>query len=307
MAHDIAPFFLRAYGALCGPQTLTWRSVHWRGLHFSNPVGIAGGVDKNAETLKGWWAFGAGFVEVGTVTPQPQGPNPGRIMSRDIQHQALWNKMGFPSKGVDFVAAQLQSHRPYHTPVFVNVGKNRTTPNEIAHLDYQKCMQSLAGLADAFVINLSSPNTKGLRELLEPQNLKKFLAGTLAARPAVPVLLKLSPDMTESEIRTTLDTSIAAGVDGFILTNTTLARPSYLQFPVEGGMSGAPLREQSVKALCIATSHLGAKREQLIVSAGGVMTGEDVCERLDIGADLVQVYAALIYSGPHFFRQVCHA
>jgi dihydroorotate dehydrogenase len=307
VAHDIAPFFLRAYGKMRGPKTFTWEPREWRGLKFSNPLGIAGGVDKNAEQLRGWWALGAGFLEIGTVTPLAQGPNPGQIMARDISHQALWNKMGFPGKGAVVALQNLRAAKPYHTPIFVNVGKNRATPNELAHQDYEKCMRSLAEVADVFVVNLSSPNTKGLRELLQPQNLKKFLDSTLTARSGKPVLLKLSPDMSETEIRTTLDTAIQAGIDGFVLTNTTLSRENYMRFSDEGGVSGAPLRALSEKALTVAVNHLGKKRDQLLVSVGGVMNAQDVWQRLEIGADLVQVYSALIFTGPSFFKQVTQA
>lgn len=305
MAHDVAPFFLRAYGALKAPATLECRPFQWRGLRFANRFGIAGGVDKNAENLRGWWALGAGFVEVGTITPRPQGPNPGKILRRDRARSALWNRMGFPSHGIAVAAENLRAARPFHTPVFVNIGKNRATPNERAAEDYARGLRELAEFADAFVINLSSPNTAGLRDLLRPRNLDHFLAETLAARPAdTPVLLKLSPDMAENEIRSTLDLAVARGVDGFVLTNTTLAREAGMKFPAEGGVSGAPLAPLSLRALRTAKRHLGDS-DHLLVSVGGVLSAADAQTRLDAGADLVQVYTALVYHGPNFFRDVC--
>lgn len=305
MAHDVAPFFLRAYGNLSKPQKLEWRPLTWRGLNFVNPMGIAGGVDKNADCVRGWWALGAGFVEVGTITPEPQGPNPGEIMSRNVPAQALWNRMGFPSKGIEVARRNLKSAQPFSTPVFVNIGKNRNTPNDKAALDYRRGLNELKDVTDAFVVNLSSPNTSGLRDLLLPHNLKKFLSDTLSERPSqIPVLLKLSPDMTADEIRSTLDTAGNAGVDGYILTNTTLSRVPAIPFPTEGGMSGAPLRELSMVALRTAVQHLGKKRSQLLISAGGIINSGDVAARLDAGADLVQTYSGLIYNGPNFFRNV---
>lgn len=272
-------------------------------------MGIAGGVDKNGEHLKDWWRLGCGFVEVGTVTPRPQSPNPGKIMDRDLELKAMWNKMGFPSEGAEETFYNLASYAPdYRTPIFVNIGKNRHTPNEQAVNDYLTLIDQFRPFADAYVVNISSPNTKGLRDLQSKDNLSNLL-GPLVDRVShfepTPILVKLSPDMGEETLADTLLHCHSLGVDGFVLTNTTLSRPQGCTFPQEGGLSGAPLKPLSQRALQIAVETLGKKREGLLlVSAGGVLTPEDVFERLQMGADLVQIYSALVFHGPHFFLDV---
>ncbi len=322
VAHDLSPFYLQARAFMARPVALEWRPLAWRGLRFANRLGLAGGVDKDGSAIPAWWTLGPGFVEIGTVTPRPQGPNPGKIMARDIPRRALWNKMGFPSAGVERVAGHLAKlHRPYHTPVLVNIGKNRSTPNEKAADDYVDCLQRLHDAADAFVVNVSSPNTSGLRELLKPANLSGFLSPILSARDQAgrqrtvdgalrpkPVLLKISPDLTPSDLDNALLVSCELGIDGWIVSNTTLSRRPGSPFPAEGGVSGEPLAELSRRTLVSALKTLGPRRDgKLVVSAGGALSPDDVRERLDLGADLVQVYSALIFSGPGFFRQVADA
>ena len=321
LAHDLSPLALRLYGKIKPYQTLTWRPFVWRDLEFTNPMGIAGGVDKNAKSVPDWWTLGAGFVEIGTVTPKPQGPNPGSIIQRDIAKKAIWNKMGFPNLGVDAAIKNLKPlYQPRFTPVFANIGKNRSTPNERAHEDYITCIHKLTPYIDAFVINISSPNTSGLRELLKPENLRNFLSPIINANKIAsddyrrktdssevvltPLLLKLSPDISNMELEQIVEISIELGIDGWILTNTTTSRQG-VRFPKEGGVSGAPLTDISkemLKKLVALTQD--CKSQKLIVSAGGILTAEEVFERLEIGADLVQVYAALIFKGPFFFREV---
>lgn len=308
-AHDLSPLALPIYSFIHGRKTPQWHSFTWRGLHFANPLGIAGGVDKNAEHLKSWWALGCGFVEVGTVTPLPQAPNPGKIMDRDLNLQAMWNKMGFPSDGADETFYNLASYAPnYRTPIFVNIGKNRHTPNNHAVQDYLSLIDKFRPFADVYVVNISSPNTKGLRDLQNKDNLSQLL-GPLVERVSrfepTPVLVKLSPDMGDEALSETILHCQSIGVDGFVLTNTTLSRPQGCSFPEEGGLSGAPLKELSQRALKIAVQSLGKKREGLLlVSAGGILTPEDVFERLQMGADLVQIYSALVFHGPRFFHDV---
>ena len=315
LAHDLSPVALQLYSAFLkgfDDQTIpVWQPLNWRNLVFPNRLGIAGGVDKDAALLSEWWSLGCGFVEVGTITPRAQSPNPGKIIDRSVRDHALWNKMGFPGGGVKEAHANiLDTPRPWPTPVFANIGKNRDTSNENAHLDYQKCMNVIGSSVDGFVINISSPNTSGLRELLLPQNLKNFLSAILKARDesptaAAPVLLKISPDMTDEEVARLAETGLALGLDGFIATNTTLARAPGSPFPPEGGVSGKPLRERSKAVLKRLAPLLGD--EHLLISAGGVLSADDVFERIDLGADLVQVYTALIFEGPGFFHQVARA
>lgn len=304
-AHDLGPFGLKLFSLFKSAPTPVWQSLQWRNLHFKNPLGLAGGVDKNAESLNEWWNLGVGFAEIGTVTPKPQKPNPGKIMDRDLPRKALWNKMGFPSEGMDEVFHNLQAYdMPRPTPVFVNIGKNRDTSNEDAVNDYLSVIRKLKPLADVFVVNISSPNTKGLRDLQNKNALRDLLIPILQEANR-PVLLKLSPDLDEDQLQEALEVSIETGVDGFVLTNTTLARPDGIPFPPEGGLSGAPLKKASTETLRKTLQILGDRRAgKLIVSAGGIMTPEDVFERLQMGADLVEIYSALIFEGPGFFHRV---
>ncbi len=308
-AHKLSPLFLRLMNHVGDGQPQVWKSRQWRSLLFKNPLGVAGGVDKNAEFLKAWWTLGVGFVEVGTVTPEPQKANPGKIIDRDRKKKALWNKMGFPSHGADDVYFNLKSFGPpFATPVFVNVGKNRTTPLEYAQDDYLKVMDRLQNLADVFVVNISSPNTAGLRDLQKPENLRRLLEPLVKFcrdRKNKPLLLKISPDLTKEELRDVVTTADQAGVSGFVLVNTTLARSDGLDFPAEGGVSGAPLQARSEEVLIETIKILGSRRsEHLLVSVGGIFTLRDIERRLDLGADLVQVYSALVFEGPGYFKKV---
>lgn len=313
-AHDLSPFLLPMIAQTHACPQPRWQSVRWKNLEFRNPVGLAGGVDKNAESLPSWWKLGAGFVEVGTITPRPQNANPGKIMDRDISRKALWNKMGFPSHGADEVLYNLLSLKrnmgDFPTPIFVNIGKNRDTKNEEAAHDYLFLMDRLNEVADVFVVNISSPNTKGLRELQSPEALTRFFQPIIKKASSLqkPVLVKLSPDMDEELLRQSLRTCLDLGLDGFVLTNTTLSRPQGSPFPDEGGLSGAPLKERSLLALKIAAEIIGKNNsEKLLISCGGIMSPEDVQERLQLGADLVEIYSVLVFEGPHFFGELAKA
>lgn len=311
LAHDLAPTAIQAYAYLFGAaETPRWLPFDYRNLRFYNRLGIAGGVDKNAEVISSFERIGCGFVEVGTVTPQPQKPNPGKIIDRHLATKSLWNKMGFPSNGVEDVYYNLKNFRETSKlPVFANVGKNRWTPNESAADDYITVIDRLKNVSDAFVINISSPNTSGLRDLLKPENLSNFLKPMVQYREKTKLekcfLLKLSPDLENSDLISAVKVAVDSGFNGFVLTNTTLSRQLGQPFPSEGGMSGAPLKELSLKALDTVSSTCRTfSDKKLIVSVGGVMTEADVFERIDRGADLVQVYSALIFEGPGFFKKV---
>lgn len=305
LAHSLAPLGLSYFASKMPETSPEWGSFTWNGIHFPNRLGIAGGMDKNAEHLSTWKRLGAGFIEIGTVTPYAQGPNKGKIVDRDWDHQNLWNKMGFPSHGADEVYFNLLSAKnDLEVPVFVNIGKNRSRPNEEAEIDYLYLTERFKHLADVFVVNVSSPNTSGLRDLQTSDALKKLTEQVVQRAEKTPVLVKLSPDMSEEQLRDSLTACGSSGVSGFILTNTTLSRPSGNQFPKEGGLSGKDLAALSKKNLKIAIDHVGNYRSELLmVSVGGVMTSDDVKERLDMGADLVQCYSALVFNGPKFFRE----
>ena len=308
-SHNLSPLLLPVFAKLSPCRDSNWRGKTLCGLKFRNPIGIAGGVDKVGKSLLPWQKLGAGFVEVGTVTPKPQGPNPGNIIARDLSSMALWNKMGFPNEGVDVLTNNLKKFKTKsEVPLFINVGKNRWTSNERAYEDYIECIEKTHRFADAFVINLSSPNTKGLRELQSQKFLQEFLQQVVSAARNVssekPIFLKLSPDMEASNLEQTILASFSY-VDGWVLTNTTAARRKNSPFPKEGGVSGAPLSSLSLQALVTANRTLGQRRsEKILISVGGIMTSEDIEQRLALGADLVQVYAALVFHGPGFFTQI---
>lgn len=298
-------------------KRIVWESKKWRHLRFDNPLGISGGVDKNADMVRTWWRFGLGFVEVGTITPRAQGPNPGKILDRRIRHHAVWNRMGFPSKGLSYAKAQLTSlKQPHFTPIFANIGKNRETPLRSAADDYIKCIRGLDGLVDGFVINISSPNTSGLRNLLESTNLKNFMSPVVEANRDIrttmgfpmPLILKLSPDLDNEQLDQVLDVSIHYDIDGWVISNTSTELYNHVGLPQEGGVSGQPLAEKAEGLLRKTIVALGDDRQdRLVVSSGGVMTPEDVFRRLQLGADLVQVYSTLIFNGPWFFCQTAKA
>lgn len=306
LAHKLSPTVLNGLAALSGGAPERWQPLEWRGLKFPNRLGLAGGVDKDALNVHAWWKLGVGFIEVGTITPKPQPGNPPPVVGRDVPHEALWNRLGFPSHGMEKVRERLAKlSRPRTTPVFANIGKNASTPLETAQQDYVSLLEKLRGTVDGFVINISSPNTAGLRELLQPQRLKSFLRPIMEAKSYEPILLKLSPDMQDEELGRVLDVSYDLGIDGWVLTNTSQGLREGLPFPAEGGVSGRPLADRSKDLLRQTLAKLGERREgKLIISVGGILSPEDVNERLALGADLVQVYSALIFEGPYFFRRV---
>lgn len=309
MAHDLSARIVSPLSHLnINKKPYEWSPLDWRGLKFPNRLGLAGGADKDAYGIKGWWRFGAGFIEVGTVTPEPQDPNPGIKVLRDPQNKNLWNQLGFPSHGSKAVQTRLEKlKRPFPSPLFVNIGKNRNTPLDQAHEDYLLLIDGFKDLVDGFVVNISSPNTKDLRQLLEPQHFSAFLGklDNAFVKSGKPCLIKFSPDLDDETITQLLDISLEHKIDGWILTNTTLARPDGGQFPSHGGVSGSFLKKRSLEILKNTVLHLGPrKQDRLIVSVGGVMSPQDVSERLELGADLVQIYSALIFHGPNFFRQV---
>jgi dihydroorotate dehydrogenase len=307
-SHKLAPHLLPLLAHCGDTKTPQWQSFEWRGNLFNNPLGVAGGVDKAGHQLLAWQALGAGFIEVGTITPRPQTANPGKIMDRQYTTLSLWNKMGFPNEGVQTLKNRLeQIHDKIHIPLFVNIGKNRDTPNENAEQDYLACIKELKNLAKIFVINISSPNTKGLRDLQSTENLRKLLRPLRQEAANHSLLLKLSPDLEPEALKDLLDLCLTEQINGVILTNTTLQRPlaSLPYSTTEGGVSGAPLRALSRKSLLTAVEHLGLDRNKLLlVSVGGVTDAEEVQWRIQHGAHLVQTYSALVFQGPFFFKKV---
>lgn len=308
LGHAVSHFGIQASAYLADDwqhqSDSKWKPFRWNGFEFKNRLGIAGGLDKNAEQIKEWQKLGAGFLEIGTVTTQPQSVNPGRVIARDLDQMALWNKMGFPSKGYRYVIDEIRfSERT--TPLFVNIGKNRTTPNEKAFDEYAYLTENLRAHADALVVNISSPNTTGLRDLFKKEYLESGLKKVMKKAIYTPVLLKFSPDMSDLELQEVVKTAMGCGVSGFIMTNTTTHRGPHSEFPAEGGVSGAPLKEASIRCFEKVQEIAGSERNSLLlVNCGGVMTSADVFDRLKRGADLVQVYTALVFNGPRFLKEV---
>lgn len=268
------------------------------GLEMSNPVGLAAGLDKNGEALDGLSRLGFGAVECGSVTPRAQTGNPKPRLFRLSEDRAIINRMGFNNEGLEPFAARL-ARRPKRTAIGANLGANKDTEDKAA--DYVAGLRRLAGLADYFTINISSPNTPGLRALQGREALDDLLGRINEARPTdgAPVFLKIAPDLIGEEIGMIVEASLAHGIDALIVSNTTLERPASLKstFAGEaGGLSGAPLKPFAQKAL-EAAAEAAAGRLPLI-AVGGIESGADAWARIRAGACAVQVYSALIYDGP---------
>lgn len=277
--------------------------VKLAGLEFPNPVGIAAGLDKNGEAMTGLYALGAGFIEVGTVTPRPQDGNPHPRLFRIPSEQALINRMGFNNLGAQALAGRLREQTWRPGPLGVNLGKNRDTPLEKATDDYVALAAILGPLADYVVLNLSSPNTPGLRKLQEASALRALLTAVRAALPETPLFLKIAPDLTDDAVREVVEVVIDCQLDALIATNTTLARD--IQHPLAaeaGGLSGRPLKQRSTEVIRVAFSH--AKGALPIIGVGGIASADDAWEKIQAGASLVQVYSGLVYRGPGLIAEI---
>ncbi|HEX2899741.1 MAG TPA: quinone-dependent dihydroorotate dehydrogenase [Bacteroidia bacterium] len=320
-AHHLTFRLLRIWFAIPGLRFLTHRAHHVRdprlerelfGLRFRNPVGLAAGFDKNGLLIREWGDLGFGFVEVGTVTPKPQAGNPQPRLFRLPKDQAIINRMGFNNDGLDVLAGRLRAARRGRLIVAGNIGKNKDTANADAASDYEKCFEALYEHVDFFVVNVSSPNTPGLRELQEKAPLTALLQSlqTLnAAKPKQkPILLKIAPDLTDSQLDDILEIVQTTGLAGLVATNTTISRAGLATAAAEveaigaGGLSGAPLRARSMDVL----RYLRARAPKLpLISVGGIMTADDAVERLAAGADLVQVYTGFVYGGAYLPKRIC--
>jgi len=268
------------------------------GLEMSNPVGLAAGLDKNGEALEGLSRLGFGAVECGSVTPRAQPGNPKPRLFRLAEDRAIINRMGFNNEGLEPFAARL-ARRPTRTAIGANLGANKDTEDKAA--DYVAGLRQLAGLADYFTVNISSPNTPGLRALQGREALDDLLGRIHEARPAdgAPVFLKIAPDLIGEEIGMIVEASIAHRIDALIVSNTTLERPASLRSAYKGeagGLSGAPLKPFAQKALEAAAEAAGGRLP--LIAVGGIADGADAYTRIRAGTSAVQVYSALIYEGP---------
>jgi dihydroorotate dehydrogenase len=317
------PPILRAIEARCAPPPSAARSI--LGMTFPSPIGIAAGFDKSATMMPMLAALGFGFIEVGTVTLKPQPGNPRPRLFRYPREQALINRMGFNNDGADVVARRLAAWRsgaagfsppgslapgslppPSHgglkpaAPLFVNVGKNGDVPLEAAVDDYAACAAILAPHADAVVVNLSSPNTPGLRELQRPEHLEPLLR---ALRGAKPLLVKIAPDIDDDALLGEICDVCTRFADGMVCTNTTTDRP--FPAPESGGLSGKPLLPKSTAVLARVRERVGPGYP--LIGVGGIFTADDMRAKLAAGADLVQVYTGFVFEGPGLPRRLARA
>jgi dihydroorotate dehydrogenase len=304
------------------------------GLRFKNPIGLAAGFDKNALYLTELETLGFGFVEIGTVTPKPQAGNDKPRLFRLPKDKALINRMGFNNDGVQVVAQRLKEWREKQrtqragspstidqSPLIIggNIGKNKVTPNEEAWKDYEICFRALFDCVDYFVVNVSSPNTPGLRELQEKDSLRKILShlqtinqqesGTETNRKPKPILLKIAPDLTPQQIDDVIDLAMEIKLDGLVATNTTISRDQLhttgqeLEAVGAGGLSGAPVRQRSTEI--VKYIHQKTKGQLPVIASGGIFTTADAKEKLGAGASLVQVWTGFVYEGPSIVKNIC--
>jgi len=319
VAHDIS---LDAMGAaerlhLLQPfvKRMVEDPVEVMGLRFPNRVGLAAGLDKNGEYFNALGKLGFGFVEVGTVTPLAQPGNPQPRLFRLKNEQGIINRMGFNNNGVNHLVERVRRRR-YQGVLGINIGKNKLTPEENALSDYQKCMEAVYTSADYIAINISSPNTPGLRNLQFGENLEILLKGIKAKQVElqqrhgknVPVAVKIAPDMSDDELKSVADTLLKHNFDAVIATNTTISREGveHSVFASEaGGLSGSPVRDKATHVIRTLAEHLQGKMP--IIGVGGIMTGEDAAEKLQAGASLVQLYTGFIYRGPELVAEAANA
>ncbi len=276
------------------------------GLDIKNPVGIAAGLDKNADHIDALASLGFGFIEVGTVTPKPQAGNPQPRLFRLPEHEAIINRMGFNNEGIDYLINNVKRCK-YRGILGINIGKNKDTPNEKAVDDYLICLEKAYPYASYITVNLSSPNTPGLRDLQFGEPLKQLLS-TLKARQAelalehdryVPIAIKVAPDMAEDDIEDVAGSLIEFGIDGLIATNTTISRDAVKHHRLgaeAGGLSGAPVTELSTQTIAAFKQHLKGKVP--IIGVGGILDAKTAQDKVDAGADVLQVYSGFIYKGP---------
>ncbi|MBQ4853991.1 quinone-dependent dihydroorotate dehydrogenase [Rhodanobacter sp. B2A1Ga4] len=276
------------------------------GITFPNPVGLAAGLDKNAEHLDALDALGFGFIEVGTVTPKPQPGNDRPRLFRLPRHEAIINRMGFNNDGVDALVRNVQQSS-YHGVLGINIGKNKDTPNEKAVSDYLLCLTRVYELASYVTVNISSPNTQGLRDLQQEATLRRFISVLREAQERLgsqhgrrkPMLLKIAPDLAEAELDSIAEVLLRTGIDGVICTNTTIDHAAVADDPrgsEAGGLSGKPLFDRSTAVL--AGMHRRLQGRIPLIGVGGIVDGSDAAEKMELGASLVQLYSGLIYRGP---------
>lgn len=314
-AHELTIDLLGAAGRLGLPKRVVKQPaslpINIMGLDFPNPVGLAAGLDKNGDAILGLSGLGFGFIEIGTVTPRPQPGNPKPRLFRLPAAEGVINRMGFNNLGVDHLLARVKGAN-FPGVLGINIGKNADTPVENAADDYVLCMDKVYCSASYITVNVSSPNTPGLRSLQFGDSLRNLL-NTLRERQEeltvlhgkrVPLAIKIAPDMTDEEIVDVANILVETGMDAVIATNTTLSRAGVegmLHGDEAGGLSGAPVREQSTHVVRVLAAALAGRLP--IIAAGGITEGQHAAEKIQAGASLVQIYSGFIYKGPELIRQ----
>ncbi len=309
-AHDfgVKALQLGLAGVASGGSTVKFREIERFGLKFANPLGIAAGFDKNGIVVNQLAALGFGFVEVGTVTHKPQPGNPKPRMFRLPEDQALINRLGFNNDGSVVLAERLKN-LARKCVVGVNIGRNKDIPNEESTEDYLKCFETIHGVADYVVVNVSSPNTPNLRALQRSDSLEELL-GALKKRNvelgAKPLLVKIAPDLTDAEIEAIVDVALRYEISGIIATNTTVSREGLVSRDLEqigaGGLSGKPLTKRSNEV--VSTIFRQSRGQLPIIGVGGIFTAEDAFAKIAAGASLIQAYTGFIYGGPSFANEI---
>jgi len=293
-------------------QRVTDKPVNVMGIEFPNPLGLAAGLDKNGECIDAFSAMGFGFVEIGTITPRPQPGNDKPRIFRLPEANAVINRMGFNNKGVDYLVSQVRMAK-FKGVLGINIGKNKDTPEENAKDDYIHCMQKVYDFATYITVNISSPNTPGLRALQYGDALNELLSalkieqGKLAKQYGkyVPIAVKIAPDLNEEEVQSIAKSLIDNKIDGVIATNTTLSREGVegLEHGNEqGGLSGAPVKDKSTTVIRLLAKALDNKLP--IIGVGGIASSSDANEKLSAGASLVQIYTGFIYQGPPLVKEI---
>lgn len=309
-AHRLTQIILRLFGRKSAPAITNKKNLF--GLTFPNSVGLAAGWDKNGECIDALFGLGFGFVEVGTVTPRPQQGNAKPRLFRLTQAEAIINRMGFNNKGVDYLVEQLKKRRVAGI-VGVNIGKNKDTPNERAHEDYVQCLEKVYAYADYITINISSPNTPGLRDLHAEQSLDLLLREIDKARRnlaqhvqrSVPLLIKLSPDFPHQELEVFIKIILKHNINGIIATNTSMTREAVAGLKhadEKGGLSGKPIAERATHTIAAIKRIAGESLP--IIGVGGIDSVAAANEKYAAGADLIQVYTGLVYQGPRLVQQL---
>lgn len=314
-SHDLALDLIGVSGRLGIARHLTRQPaslpVTVMGLDFPNPVGLAAGLDKNGDAIDGMAGLGFGFVEIGTITPRPQPGNPRPRVFRLPQGEAIINRMGFNNRGVDYLLDRVRAAR-YNGVLGINIGKNVDTPVERAEDDYLLCLERVYDAASYITVNVSSPNTPGLRTLQFGESLNRLLDALSVRREAlasmrgrrVPLAIKIAPDMTDEETASVAAAVLDAGMDAIIATNTTLSRDgveSLAHADEAGGLSGAPVRARSTQTVRVLSETL--KGQLPIIAVGGITEGGHAAEKIAAGASLVQIYTGFIYKGPDLIRE----